>query len=338
MRFPNGYGSVTKLSGKRRNPYMVRITIGVDEDTGEFVRKVLGYYHTRKDALEALAEYNKNPYDLSAHAYTFAEVYEMWRKKHAETVSSSMMYQYQASYKALHPLHDMPFKDLRLIHLQQAVDESGKSENSKVRMKGLLIQLYTFALRHEITDKDYSHFVEASKPTEQLYPHTTFESQEIDALWAAVGKVAYADTILILIYSGMRAGELLGIRRENVHLEEKYMVGGSKTAAGKNRIIPIHDKVMPLVQARFMTSEEYLIEPKLEYDAYQYQFKKVMTALSMTHRTHDCRHTFASLMDTAGANTKAIKTIMGHSGGDLTSKIYIHKSLPELLKNINMIH
>ena len=61
MRMPNGYGSVTKLSGKRRNPNMVRITVGVDEDTGDLVRKVLGYYPRRSDALSALAELQPKP-------------------------------------------------------------------------------------------------------------------------------------------------------------------------------------------------------------------------------------------------------------------------------------
>ena len=337
MRFPNGYGSITKLSGKRRKPYMVRITLGIDEDSMLYVRKVLGYYQTRKEALEALAEYNKDPYDLAAHAYTFAEVYQLWSTRHAEGVSSSMMYQYQASFRGLQPLHDIPFKDLRLAHLQKAVDECGKSDNTKVRMKGLLIQLYTYAMRHEIVSRDYAHFVEVKKPTEQVYPHTTFSSQEIDKLWGSVGRVPYVDTVLMLIYTGMRAGELMDIRKENVHLDEKYMIGGSKTKAGRNRIIPLHDRILPLIKIRYSTADEYLIEPKIEYDAYKYQFKKLMSELGMTHRTHDCRHTFASAMDTAGANTKVIKTIMGHSGGDLTSKIYIHKSLPELLENVNLI-
>ena len=32
MKLPNGYGSVYKLSGKRRNPYAARITVGWKDD------------------------------------------------------------------------------------------------------------------------------------------------------------------------------------------------------------------------------------------------------------------------------------------------------------------
>lgn len=58
----------------------------------------------------------------------------------------------------------------------------------------------------------------------------------------------FIDTILILIYTGMRVGELLDIKVENVHINEKYMVGGSKTEAGKNRVIPFHERIVPLVK------------------------------------------------------------------------------------------
>ena len=75
MKLPNGYGSVTKLSGNRRNPYMARVTLGRD-DYGRLVRKTLGYYHTRKEALSALANYNRDPYDLAAEPGEFSDLGE----------------------------------------------------------------------------------------------------------------------------------------------------------------------------------------------------------------------------------------------------------------------
>ncbi|GAG21729.1 unnamed protein product, partial [marine sediment metagenome] len=59
MKNPNGYGSVTKLSGSRRNPFVVRISDGFkyDKIKDEYirVRKILGCYETRKLANIALA-------------------------------------------------------------------------------------------------------------------------------------------------------------------------------------------------------------------------------------------------------------------------------------------
>ena len=85
MRLPNGFGGIAKLSGKRRNPWRARITSGwtIDEKTqkAKQVYITIGYYPTRQLALQALSEYNTNPYDLDANKVTFAEVYEKWAKK-----------------------------------------------------------------------------------------------------------------------------------------------------------------------------------------------------------------------------------------------------------------
>ena len=163
MRLPNGYGSVTKLSGKRRNPYVVRITIGIDEDTGDLVRKVLGYYPKRADALEALSAYHKNPFDLSAKPYTFREVYSLWSEPYFRELSTSAIETHKAAYKACAPLYDLPFRELRLIHLQELFDSCGKSTNTKQRMKNLIGMMYTYDIRLDITDKDYSYFIYIGK-------------------------------------------------------------------------------------------------------------------------------------------------------------------------------
>ena len=67
-------------------------------------------------------------------------------------------------------------------------------------------------------------------------------------------------------------------------------------------------------------------------------FNTCMGKLKMKHLPHDGRHTFASLMDSAGANDVCIKLIMGHSmKNDTTKGTYTHKTLEELLTEVNKI-
>ena len=73
------------------------------------------------------------------------------------------------------------------------------------------------------------------------------------------------------------------------------------------------------------------------YTYYQSHFKRVMEQLQLDHKPHDCRHTFATLMDNAGANKVATQRIMGHASKDITDKVYTHKDIDELLKAIDMI-
>lgn len=75
MKLPNGYGSVVNLGKRRRKPYAARITVGWIEE-GKQKKKYLGYYKTRQEAMKALADSNKNPFDLMAQDVTFADVYE----------------------------------------------------------------------------------------------------------------------------------------------------------------------------------------------------------------------------------------------------------------------
>ena len=77
MRLPNGYGSVYKLSGKRRKPYAARKTIGWS-DEGTQLFSIIGYYRTRQEAFQAIEEYNNDPYNLQVAKYTFTQIYEKW--------------------------------------------------------------------------------------------------------------------------------------------------------------------------------------------------------------------------------------------------------------------
>ena len=57
--------------------------------------------------------------------------------------------------------------------------------------------------------------------------------------------------VLILCYTGMRPTELMTLKHSNVHLDERYMLGGIKTKAGKDRVIPISKGCMNKITTTF---------------------------------------------------------------------------------------
>ena len=95
MRLPNGYGSIYKLSGNRRRPWCVRKTTGW-KDNGQPIYTFIGYYPTRQEALTALADYNKDPYDLQLSSVTFADLYERWSEEHFQKISHSGVNSYSS--------------------------------------------------------------------------------------------------------------------------------------------------------------------------------------------------------------------------------------------------
>ena len=210
MKMANGVGTVYKLSGNRRNPYIVRKTVGweIDVKTGKHkqIYVSIGYAPTRAKGLEMLMEYNKNPYDIEASKITFSEVYEKWSAEKFPTISVSNVKGYQASYKCCEALHNSIFKDLKLSDLQGIIDNCGKNYSTLRKLKVLLNQMYDYAMKYELCNKDYSQYVDILK-FKNKNPNKTdrspFTEDEINALWVQKDNI-YVQIVLMLIYSGVR--------------------------------------------------------------------------------------------------------------------------------------
>ena len=340
MKLPNGYGAVVKLSGKRRKPYAARITVGWTED-GKQIRKYLGFFRTRQEALKALADYNENPFDLTSKEVTFAELYERWAKHKFKDEPVKGVY--VAAYKNLSALHDMKFSDIRKRHIQGVIDASPLKYQAKSHMKSLCGQLFKYAIDLEIVTTNFASLVEMPAH-EQSEIHKPFSEEEFKILWANTNDFA-VKIALILCYTGLRPKELIEMKTANVNLEERYMRGGVKTAAGKNRVIPIAEKIYPFIAEMYNANNEYLINdpekglPVKNYTKLSAIWWKsvIIQSLSTRHLLHDGRHTCATLLDNAEVPLKIRQLILGHTSQDITNRVYTHKTLQQLLDAINRI-
>ncbi len=350
MRLPNGYGGIVKLSGKRRKPYLIRKTAGwrVDRAGGRIVQDymVVGYAATRSEALQILAEYNNNPFDIQNAKITFAELYEKWSDIKFKTTSHSTVNGYTIAYKACEPLYNKVFKDLKLADLQGVVDTCDKNYPTLKKVKVLMNQLYRYAMKNEVCSKNYADFVDILRyknKNPKGFARDKFSDAEIELLWEHSAD-RFCQTVLMLIYSGVRVSELLDLRKENVFLEERYFdVLESKTESGIRKV-PIAKKVLPFYEQWFNSSDsDYLIFNKaggrFTYrNFYGQRFLPIMEQFGMDRTPHCCRHTCISMLARAGADQTVIKKIVGHSGAmTLTEKVYTHFDVKELIAAIDLI-
>jgi len=340
MRNPNGYGSVYKLSGKRRKPFMARKTIGWD-DNAKQLYQTIGYYEKRELAMQALADFNKDPYSIEVSTVTFSDVYNNWNVGKFESVTQSAVNGYKAAYITCAALHDMKFVDIRTKHMQDVIRTCGKKHGNLRKIKVLYNQLFKFAMENDIINKDYSNYVEIGKNTEDS-TRKAFSDKEIKRLIEVKDSIKYVDTILIMIYTGLRIGELIILKPGDVDLENRTITGGIKTDAGKDRIIPISSKIFDMISARVSEGNEYLIArengKQFKYENYyKEKFTPIMEQLNFKHKPHDCRHTFATLMSNAGADTIALQKIIGHASYETTANVYTHKDIEQLKKAIDLI-
>ena len=350
MKLPNGYGTVKKMSGKRRRPYVVKKTVGwhYDKVKDKMIQDqmTIGYAATRAEGLQMLAEYNNNPFDLKASKVTFLEVYERWSKEKFPTISHSNVKGYEASYKVCGSLNNKVFRDMKLVDLQTVVDTCGKNYPTLKKLKSLFSQLYEYAMKNDICSKDYSEFVDIVKYKDKnpdKRDHNKFTKEEIERIWTLAEDPHY-QIVLMLIYNGCRISEFLDLKKEDVHLDEQYFdVIASKTENGLRKV-PIADKLLPFYKAWFDGSEcEYLLHTPDQkhfdyrnyYDSY---FTPLMEQLGFDHKPHDTRHTCISKLTEAHVDQTMIKKIVGHSGAmTLTERVYTHLDIETLVEAINKI-
>lgn len=350
MKLPNGFGSVYKLSGKRRNPWVARKTVGwtfnEEKKRSYPIYQFVGYYSSRQEALTALVDYNKDPYDLHFDTITFGELYERWSDRHFPTVSHSNVQGYKASYNLCTKIKDMNIHDIKLDHLQNVVDESGKNTPTLKKLKIMFGLIYDYAVKHEIVTsekRDMVKYVDISKAgNPNAYNRKPFSKKEIQTVWKHQEGNEYVSVILILIYSGVRIGELLDLKKSDVHLGERWFyVRESKTESGI-REVPIAEKIVPFFQHWMQKDCEYLIctpdnkhfKYRNYYDSY---WTPLMEQMNLMHRPHDTRHTCISLLTTAKVDERILKKIVGHKGIGVTETVYTHLELPIKLEAINSI-
>lgn len=347
MKQPNSYGSVHKLPGKRRHPWRVRKTSGwlLDEQNGKVKQQyiTIGYYATKQEALIALANYNENPYDIHTNTITFSEVYARWSVEHFETIVPSAQRTWKSAYNHSKPLWDMRMKDIRASHLEGTIRDANVGADTKNRMKSLYNLMFRYSLKHEIVDKDYAVLCNRVKKEESTRQRKPFSEEEIQLLWDNID-IPFVDIILIGIYSGWRPQELATLKTANIDLENGTMTGGMKTAAGKNRCVPIHSKVRHLVEKWYDPSRTQLFYDdngkngsELDYGMYYTRFKEIMARLKMKHTPHEARHTFITLAKEAEMNEYCLKLIVGHEIGDVTERVYTHRTLENLRTEIEKI-
>lgn len=320
MKAPNGFGGIRKLKGNRRNPYMAEKTLGyhiVNPDDPPEKQKlkrdyyIIGYYHTREEAMMALAEYNKAP--TSTENWTFERVFKEWSK-------DRNIYNYVSAYRHFKPLYQKRFKDLKTMELEQTILKSDAPPTTKSKMKMLLNQLYKYAIKYDIVSIDYASRFAIENPKPKIVRHL-YTQEDIAVLKANLDSPV-ARITLVQLYSGMRISEVLTCE---IDRENNLFKGGVKTEAGKNRIIPIHPEIQGIEFPQNWTR-----------NVFQKAFTQFMEKHNMVHTSHDARVTFISKADGLMSDT-TLKLLVGHEIHDVTKKVYTKKTIDELREAINKI-
>lgn len=350
LRRANGQGTVFKLSGRRRKPWIAQVTIGYELDMenqkGKRLYETLGYFEKKTDAETALLLYNSGLVEAKSDM-TLQNVYDVWSKnKFKEKLSKSTIDGYKASWKKLDSLKNKLFAEIRSDEFQDIIDDSRDNKNASkstlTKLKSLIYVLCEYAYHNNILKTNYSELIKTGEVEKN--ERNAFNDMEMEIFKKNIDKIPWIDTVLVLCYTGARPTEMLTLTKFNVDLENKLITGGIKTPAGKNRIIPIHPVIYPIIKKWYNKNGETIFcnEEGKPLTARAYREKRYRPALeSVGVRPLDpycCRHTFATMMNRINAPSANVQKIMGHVvGSDITDKVYTHPEIEELRQTIEML-
>ena len=321
MKNPNGYGTIIKLSGNRRRPYACRKTMGFN-DNGYPIYKYISYHKTRREAVQALAEYNKNPYSLDK--ITFAQAFDRYiTYKEGSVKRISDIISLHRNYMA--PLDNVYMADMSLGNIQAYFDSLETTKSTLDRVKNVLGQVIDYCVKRELMPLSSKEIVKMIDLTPKKQTRTVsrdvFSRDAVAWLWDH--KEAETPHILLFyIYTGIRYDEI-----HHIEWYDDYMkVKEAKTDAGI-RDVPLSDKAKSLLPLPAVP----------DYKTLWKRMKRISLELGEKHNVHDCRHTFISLLTEAGIDPRIIKKIVGHVAADVTEDIYTHISLETMLEAVNKI-
>ncbi len=324
----SGTGSVYKLSGDRKRPYYA-VLGGVS--TGRM-------YATRQEAESAL-ELMLSTSRPDLFSYTLDDCYDAWSDVAYRDMGRSSRRGYELSWSYVpESLRQKFARDVRTDDFQAVIDglqARGLSDSTANHVKFLYSKLCQWMMQRDLITKNYAAFLVVQKTEHRKI--STFTAEEVAKIQALANgdsedrAVQTAMLTMIFLFTGMRISELFTLSVSSIHLEAPvpYLQGGVKTEAGKNRVIPIHRRILPFFQFFCDRAEGDLMVSGFcgnkRPDGWRSRdYAKMLESLGISYRVpHNTRKTMATNAAQAGVDQIALAKLMGWTDIDVGTKYYI---------------
>lgn len=342
IRRENGTGSVYKRSDTRHRPWVAVAPARYDLKGDKMIttRDVIGHYATAQEAKDALEDYRRHP--TTKLNMTWEELYDEWSELAFRDLSKQMVSCYRAAWAKMMDLKTILVREMRSGHLQSVIDNNATMSHSTLNnIKILASQMMDYATQNDIIQKNYAKFVRL--PKKGKVQKDCFNDLEVKKIEQAIGTVPFADVILMMCYTGFRVSEFLELTPLSYDRHAGTLTGGLKTDAGKNRIVPVHHKIKPLLDRWICMNGQTIIckddgSPMNANYFRKYKYYPALEAIGVRRLSpHATRHTFATRLATAGARAEDIQALAGHEDFALTANVYIHKDVEALRNAIEML-
>ena len=192
-----------------------------------------------------------------------------------------------------------------------------------VGLQGGAFRVIVLPLVNNIVDQNYASLVKIPKlEAGSRRPLTDLAFLTLLKGWESAPG---GETCLVLCYTGFRVTEFC------------QLTGGIKTEAGKDRVVPIHPKILPIIE-RWYAASKGILYTRPDGRAYTKDsfnngvWKPCMRSLGLPDdlTPHSARHTIGTRMAAAGARPEDNQKILGHSDYSMTANTYIDQDVSVL--------
>ena len=363
----NGEGTIVKRTDGR---WMASLTLGRDAISGK-LKRVTFYGKTRAEVAARLSDALRDRAHgvfVAPHKMTLGEWLHIWLTDFKRPEVRPLTYQsydQQVRVRILPALGHVPLQDLEPYHLQQFYN------TLSIRVAPRTVR-YTHAILRSALDLAEKHQRIARNPallcTLPRDPRKEWPTLSPQQLRETLFPVLHAERLqaafIVAVFTGLRRGELLGLRWQDVdlpgaelHVRQSAARMRVESGARKTAVImqapktPQSRRTLPLtglcVQALRTHKAQHAQERLLLGSAYtdldlvfcrpdgtpldpkwmNRTFARLLRRAGLPPmRFHDLRHTFATLLMQLGESPKTVSQLLGHAGVQITLDWYTHPS------------
>jgi integrase len=342
---------------KRGNKYAIVVDIGYDEK-GKRKQKWFSGYNSKKEAEKDLArilhEINEGTF-VEPSKEKFKTFLENWLEIKKNNIRPSTYTNYSNYiYNHIIPnLGNLELAKIKPMHLEKFYAKCAEklSPTTISKMHKLISSIFNYAVRHGYISKNPCHLVDA--PKKGASKIRTWNEEQVQKFLECAKKSRYYIAFLLAITTGMRRGEILGLRWSDIDFEKKTisinqvlsndgkMFQEPKTEYSK-RLIALPDITVRelkrhrkrILHEKFRAGGCYIdldlvvctsLGNRVHPMSLQRMWWDYIEASGVPRiRFHDLRHTHATLMLKQGVHPKIVSERLGHSSVTITLDTYSH--------------
>lgn len=319
------------------------------------VRKTKGGFKTKKEAQNYCSQLQLAT--TERRRITLEECWIEWSEPYKKHIGDSTFAGYKSAYNHFKQLHGTFMNMIAIDELQKCVDAT-KGFRTRQNMKTVAGLLWKYCVSRNILDRDITTVLYVGGG--QSVQRDPLTPEEVRKIRDCIGKVRYAEYLYVLAYLGFRPGEMLELRKDQLHHYIKkdengavtadifYFINGKKTAAGKDRVVPISSIILDYILERTWIPGTDLLFPQYVFDRKKekfvcfkqmsdeylnkHVFKPLAKSLGIPSNKvpYSARHSFADLLKKADGTDKSKAALIGHSDYLFTQDRYQSDTIEEL--------